>query len=514
MTLRLLLGDQLNPLHPWFRSPDPLVRYVLMEVRTEATYVRHHIQKIAAFFQAMRSFARWLEEHGHAVTYLPLDDEDNLQDIPANCVRLLKQFGCTHFEYQLPDEWRLDEQLRALAERLEADGIHTHSADTGHFLTTRQEVAGLFAGKKTWLMETFYRYMRKRLGILMEPDGQTPLENRWNFDAENRRKMPPDLHLPAHHTPVHQVQSICRMIRDAGIETIGDIDPERFTWPANRAESLALLRDFIEHKLPQFGVWQDAMTDRDDLLFHSRLSFSLNTKMISPIEVVRAAEDAWKANPDGIPLSSAEGFVRQIIGWREYMRGIYWAHMPHYASLNHFQHLEKLPDWYWTGHTRMRCLQHSIEQSLRTAYAHHIQRLMITGNFALLLGVHPDAVDQWYLGIYADAIEWVEITNTRGMSQYADGGIVATKPYTSSANYIHKMSNYCSSCSYQKDKKYGEGACPFNSLYWHFHHRHRHLLENNPRIGMVYKTWDRMQDDERQRILEQAEAYINTVDQC
>ena len=307
-------------------------------------------------------------------------------------------------------------------------------------------------------------------------------------------------------------RSIENEIYLAGVETIGRVDASQFHWPVTRKESLQLLDHFIQHALPWFGRYQDAMVRNEWLLFHSRLSFSLNTKMLHPLEVIKKAEQAWKDDPKRYPLASVEGFVRQILGWREYVRGVYWMHMPMYATLNYFEHKRKLPAFYWTGKTHMECMKQAIESSLNHAYAHHIQRLMVTGAFALLAGVHPDEVDAWYLGIYADAIEWVEMPNTRGMSQYADGGIMSTKPYAGSANYIHKMSNYCSYCVYDKNKKVGENACPFNSLYWHFYHRHREKLYNNPRIGMMYKTWDRMESKEQQQILSQAEKYLSHLD--
>jgi deoxyribodipyrimidine photolyase-related protein len=255
------------------------------------------------------------------------------------------------------------------------------------------------------------------------------------------------------------------------------------------------------------------MTTRDELLFHSRLSFGLNVKLISPLEVVRYCVDYWEKHQEAIDISQIEGFVRQIIGWREYMRGVYWAHMPEYADLNFFDHQAKLPSWFWTGDTQMKCLQHAIGQSLEGAYAHHIQRLMVTGNFALLLGVHPDEVDAWYLGIYMDAVEWVEITNTRGMSQFADGGIVGTKPYVASANYMHKMGDYCSQCAYDRKKKVGEGACPFNSLYWDFYDRHEDKLARNPRIGMMYRVWAKRDPEEKAAILEQADYYKKHIEE-
>jgi deoxyribodipyrimidine photolyase-related protein len=263
--------------------------------------------------------------------------------------------------------------------------------------------------------------------------------------------------------------------------------------------------------LPLFGTYQDAMTPNEWSLYHSRLSFSMNIKMISPSEVIHRAIKEWEKHPEKIEYNQLEGFVRQIIGWREYMRGIYWLKMPEYNSLNYFNHQEKLPDWFWTGNTKMNCLKDSIKQSLHYAYAHHIQRLMITGNFALLAGTHPDEVDAWYLGIYIDALDWVEITNTRGMSQFADGGIVGTKPYVSSASYIDKMSNYCSSCYYNKAKKVGEKACPFNSLYWNFYDKHEDKLAKNPRIGMMYKVWHRMKPEDKEALLQQADYFLKNI---
>jgi deoxyribodipyrimidine photolyase-related protein len=502
--LRLILGDQLNPLHPWFKDPSEGVIYTLMECRSETDYVRHHIQKVAGFFAAMRFFAKSLEQSGFKVVYLRLDDPENLQSIAANLERLALEHGVERIEYQFPDEYRLDQIFVGLKGRL---NISVEGVDSGHFLSACSDLGTFFQGKKTFLMESFYRAMRVKTGLLMESDGKTPIGGKWNFDAENRNKLPEGIKIPPALDFAHNVQEIVDMLTRLGVETIGRINPKQLTWPISRAESLQLLEHFLHFRLSRFGTFQDAMSTADGLLFHSRLSFSLNTKMISPLEVAQAAARFYDAHPNPEMLAQVEGFIRQIIGWREYMRGVYWAKMPGYAELNYFGHNAPLPSWFWTGKTRMKCLHHSIGQSLDNAYAHHIQRLMITGNFALLLGVAPEDVDAWYLGIYMDALEWVEITNTRGMSQYADGGIVGTKPYVSSANYIRKMSDYCGSCPYDPNKRYGANACPFNSLYWDFHVRHTAKLAKNPRIGMVYRTWDKMQAEEKERILLQAEQY-------
>jgi deoxyribodipyrimidine photolyase-related protein len=297
------------------------------------------------------------------------------------------------------------------------------------------------------------------------------------------------------------------MLDAMGVDTMGSVNPERLDWPVSRDQALRLLESFVKDRLPRFGPYQDAMAAEDGLLFHSRLSFALNVKLLHPEEILQAAVRAWEEEPQRYPLASVEGFVRQVFGWREYMRGMYWFLMPGLKDMNHFGHDGDLPAFYWSGDTAMRCLRLCIRQSLKTAYAHHIQRLMVTGSFALLAGVHPDAVDHWYLGIYADAVEWVQLPNTRGMSQFADGGIIATKPYVSSANYIRKMSDYCGDCDYEPGKRHGNGACPFNSLFWDFYARHREKLENQPRIGMMYRTWDRMDAVERRRTRRQAERY-------
>ncbi|WP_373552462.1 cryptochrome/photolyase family protein [Haliscomenobacter sp.] len=501
-TLRLVLGDQLNAQHSWLKDKDPSILYVLMEILPETQYVQHHVQKICAFFLAMRAFAESLQAAGHSVKYLQLDDRDNQQSFEANCQALIEVHSIQKFEYQLPDEWRLDQLLKSFCQSL---SIPHQVYDSEHFLSARNELADLFKGKKTYLMESFYRKMREKHQILMEPDGKTPLTGRWNYDAENRKKMPTNLSVPPTLAQYRDVENILLMLEKMGVKTMGSIQAKHFNWPVTRAESLALLEHFVQIRLRAFGDYQDAMTDRDWLLFHSRLSFSMNVKLIHPREVVDACISYWQKDQKNVPYAALEGFVRQIIGWREYMRGIYWAEMPNFAQLNYFNHQAALPTWYWTGQTKMRCLAQAIGQSLERAYAHHIQRLMLTGNFALLLGVHPDEVDAWYLGIYIDALEWVEITNTRGMSQFADGGIVGTKPYVSSANYIHKMSDHCGKCHYDKSLRYGHKACPFNALYWDFYDRHTLKLRGNPRIGMAYQIWDKMDAEERGKILAHAD---------
>jgi deoxyribodipyrimidine photolyase-related protein len=511
--LRLILGDQLNTNHSWFRENDGETLYVSMEILPETGYVKHHIQKVIGFFLAMRNFTQSLDNQGFATKHFRLDDADNAQSFEQNMLNLMQKHGVKNFAYQLPDEYRLDVLLKDFSKKIkEENGIETTVFDTEHFLSTRDDLATVFKGKKTYLMENFYRKMRIKHNLLMEMDGTTPLQNRWNFDAENRKKLPKDMVIPPAKHFYRDVSDVVAMLKKKGVETIGNVDEKHFDWCVSREEALALLDHFCQFQLIHFGTYEDAMTQRDTLLFHSKLSFAMNIKLLSPLEVVQKCVNYWQNHQKTIDIAQIEGFVRQIIGWREYMRGVYWAHMPEFATLNFFNHQADLPTWFWTGETKMNCLKNSIGQSLDKAYAHHIQRLMVTGAFSLLLGVHPDQLDKWYLGIYMDAIEWVEITNTRGMSQYADGGIVGTKPYVGSANYIDKMSDYCQNCHYDKSLRYGHKACPFNSLYWDFYDRHRDKLAKNPRIGMMYPMLNKMSPDELEKILTQAAFYKENVD--
>lgn len=507
-TLRLILGDQLNLNHSWFQKVDNSVDYVLMEVATETDYVRHHIQKVIGFFAAMREFSKELQVKGHRVIYFQLNDTNNKQSFESNLNDLLTVGNYTKFEYQEPDEYRVEEHLKNFCASL---AIPFECVSSEHFLSERHFLSQFFEGKKTYLMESFYRQMRKNHSILM--DGANPVGGKWNFDADNRKKIPANhvVSLPLLFS--NDTSEIEIEIQKANVKTIGSVNSKQFLWPINRSQSLELLDFFVEHCLPFFGTFQDAMQQNQWSIYHSRLSFSMNTKMISPKEVIDAAILSWEKNPSEISLNQLEGFVRQILGWREYMRGIYWAKMPEYSTLNFFENTASLPDWFWTGKTKMNCLSQAINQSLDFAYAHHIQRLMITGNFALLAGVNPNEVDTWYLGIYIDALEWVEITNTRGMSQFADGGIVGTKPYVSSATYIDKMSNYCGNCHYKKELKTGEKACPFNSLYWNFYDRNEAKLANNPRIGMMYNVWRKMEQSQKIALLQQAEIYLNKINE-
>ncbi len=506
-TLRLILGDQLNYNHTWFKQKNDKVTYFIIELKQESEYVTHHIQKIIGFFASMFNFVAFLKKNGHDVIYIQINDTVNKSTLEENLKYQIQKHQFQKFEYLLPDEYRIDEQLKQISESL---NIPFEAFDTEHFYTDRNELNEFFKGKKTYLLENFYRNLRKKHQVLMHEN--EPIGNQWNFDSSNRNAYKGKDEIPEPFMFNHNYSTILSEIKKSGIKYIGEANEKNFSWPTSRKQSLQLMHYFNQHLLPLFGKYQDAMHTEYWSLFHSRLSFSLNIKMISPKEVIESAILEWEKRKDEIGIEQIEGYVRQILGWREYMRGIYWAKMPDYSSLNFFQFNRKLPQWFWTGETKMNCLKHAIQQSLQHAYAHHIQRLMVTGNFALLAGIHPDEVDKWYLGIYIDAIEWVEITNTRGMSQFADGGIVGSKPYVSSANYIDKMSNYCKSCYYDKTSKTGEKACPFNSLYWLFYETHRDKLSRNPRIGMMYKILDKFSTTEKETIFKHAENYINNSD--
>jgi deoxyribodipyrimidine photolyase-related protein len=505
--LRLILGDQLNYQHSWFQKVDNDVLYTIMEMRQETDYVRHHIQKIIAFFASMYNFASWLSKKGHKVHHIMINDPENRQSLEANLNFLISKYNIERFEYILPDEYRPDRQLVSYCNTLR---ISTQVYDSEHFMTKRSELVEVFGDRKQFLMESFYRYMRKKYQILTEGDG-LPVGGKWNFDAENRSAFNKGLTIPEPLVFQHEYSKILREINKADIDHFGVAHAEDFPWPTCRKEALAVMNYFNEKLLPWFGKYQDAMLTTSPSLFHSRISFALNVKMLSPSEVIESAITTWQQHPELISLSQIEGYVRQIMGWREYMRGIYWAFMPEYKSLNYFSSFNALPDWFWTGQTQMNCMHYAITQSLETAYAHHIQRLMLTGNFTLLASINPDEVDKWYLGIYIDALEWVQLPNTRGMSQYADGGIVGSKPYVSTANYIHKMSDYCSKCRYDRSKRTGPDACPFNSLYWDFYIRNEDLLSRNPRIGMAYNQIKKMDASEKSVLQNQADYLMNNL---
>ncbi len=510
-TLRLIMGDQLNASHSWYQHKNDSVLYVIAELQQETNYVKHHIQKIAAFFLSMQAFADALQSAGHHVLHLKLEDTAHYADLPDLLLQLCARFNIECFEHQRPDEYRLLSQIQNI--NFQTHKLDYKCVDTEHFILPFDDINHYFKQDKATRLEGFYRKMRQQHNIMMT--GDQPLGGQWNFDADNRNKLKKtDLpNIPAPLVFENDVSNLKARLKKHNIEHFGEIS-DTLLWPITRKQSLELLDYFCEHGLPLFGKFQDAMTGMSDYswsLYHSRLSFSMNAKIISPMQVINRAINEFESRPDEISLAQIEGFVRQIIGWREFVRGMYWANMPSYSGLNSLNATHDLPEYFWSGKTKMNCMQKSLSQSLDHAYAHHIQRLMVIGNFCLLAGIDPDQVDQWYLGVYIDAIEWVEMPNTRGMSQFADGGLIASKPYTASGAYVNRMSDYCSGCHYSVKEKTGESACPFNSLYWHFMNHHKERFSKNPRIGMVYRNLEKMDSQLKQQTMERAEWILENL---
>ncbi|MEE4296742.1 MAG: cryptochrome/photolyase family protein [Wenzhouxiangella sp.] len=483
--LGLILGDQLNANHAVLQALNPECDRLLMgELAAEAAYVNHHGQKIALIFSAMRHHAQDLAEAGWSLTYHFFDPESPIRTFSDLVQHDLKQGDIDEIVLSWPGEWRVLDEMRSWEKSL---GVTVTVLPDTRFLNPLEEFERWAEGRKQLRMEFFYREMRRRTGLLME-EGE-PVGGQWNFDADNRKRWPgePRAVHPMRFEPDDTTQDVLRLV-ESQIPHFGELD--RFDYPVTKAQARRALAHFIKRALPNFGDFQDALPDDEDYLFHSRLSSSLNLGLLSPLEVCEAAEQAWKEGQ--APLNAVEGFIRQVIGWREYIRGIYWLKMPEYGELNGLNNRQPLPQWYWTGKTKMRCLSKAIGATRRNAYAHHIQRLMVTGNFALLLGVVPKEICDWYLAVYADAYDWVELPNTLGMVMHADGGLLASKPYAASGKYIQRMGDHCKKCRYKVSETLGEDACPFNALYWDFLIRHRDTFESNPRMKMMYRNVDRM----------------------
>ncbi|WP_168016299.1 cryptochrome/photolyase family protein [Halomonas salinarum] len=519
--LILVLGDQLSPSLASLRDLPEGAVVALCEVIEEGRYVPHHPQKIAMMFAAMRHFAVELESSGLAVHYSPLDDDDNRQQLLAEAERLARHYGCDEIRVARPGEWRLFDAIQArtgaaqqasMTEEKQAEeakpGENTalpwRLVEDDRFFTTPADFVAWARGRKSFRLEHFYRYLRKRTGLLME-DGQ-PAGGQWNFDHDNREPLPKDIGFPA--PPRHEHDTTTKAVLELTASRFGAHfgSLEAFHWPVTRPQALAELTHFLNACLPDFGRYQDALSDQSPFLFHSRLSAALNLGLLSPIEVCEAAEGEYQAGR--APLNSVEGFIRQILGWREYVRGLYWTRMPDYKRGNTLGATRDLPAFFWNADTEMRCLKRAVEMTRDHAYAHHIQRLMVTGNFALLCGVKPEALCDWYLAVYADACEWVELPNTLGMVLHADGGLMGSKPYCASGKYIDRMGDHCRQCRYDPKKVTGTHACPFNSLYWHFLEEHREALRDNPRMKLIYGSLDRMKDEKREAIHQQAEAFL------
>ncbi|MCC5963968.1 MAG: cryptochrome/photolyase family protein [Rhodobacteraceae bacterium] len=501
VTLVLVLGDQLSDGLSALQAADPVQDIIVMaEVAAEASYVPHHPKKIAFTFAAMRKFAAHLRDKGWRVAYTMLDDPQNAGSIPGELLRRTAEFGTSTVIATQPGEWRLISALEEMP-------LDVSILPDDRFLCSHKEFADWAEGRKVLRMEYFYREMRRKTGLLM--DGDKPAGGKWNYDHDNRKPASADLFRkgPPQARGDEVVESVLDLVEDRFGDNFGVLRP--FYFQTDRAGALRALDHFIEHALPDFGAYQDAMLEGDPYLYHAVIGLYLNAGLLGPLEVCERAEKAYH---DGhAPLNSVEGFIRQIIGWREYIRGIYFREGPDYPRRNALNHQRKLPALYWGAETRMNCVAQAIGQTRDLAYAHHIQRLMVTGNFALLAGINPAHVHEWYLAVYADAYEWVEAPNTIGMSQFADGGIVASKPYVSSGAYIDRMSDYCGNCHYKVRDKTGDQACPFNLLYWHFLIRHRDRFQGNPRMAQMYRTFDRMDAARRDQVLADAEDFLQRM---
>ncbi len=499
--LVLVLGDQLTQDVAALKAADRTRDVVVMaEVMGEGASVPHHPQKIALILAAMRKFALGLEAAGWRVAYSRLDDAENSQTISGEVLRRAAELGAGEVLATKPGEWRVLQDLEDLPLRVTV-------LEDDRFIASEAEFAAWADGRKQLRMEWFYRDMRRKTGLMME--GDKPAGGQWNFDHDNRKSAKADMLRPRPRDagPDAVVEEVLALV-DARFPHFGRLRP--FRWATDRAGALAALAEFVADRLPRFGDEQDAMLEGEAFLSHALISPYLNLGLLIPMEVCRAVEDAWKAG--GVPIQAAEGFIRQVIGWREFVRGIWALEGPGYLERNALEHRRALPAVYWGGETRMACMKAAVGQTRDLAYAHHIQRLMVTGNFALLAGVDPAFVHEWYLSVYIDAFEWVEAPNTLGMSQFADGGVLGSKPYVSSGAYIDRMSNHCGACAYKVKVKVGEGACPFNMLYWHFLDRHRERFRSNARMGQMYRVWDAMEETHRTAVLAGAEAVLQRLD--
>lgn len=492
--LILVLGDQLSPTLSALQQASMSDIIVMAEVGAETEYVPHHPKKIAFTLTSMRKFAAQLRDQGHTVEYTMLGDPENTHSITGELIRYASKHDAKEIVTTEPGEWRLISALEDMP-------IPTTILPDTRFIASHKEFEDWAEGRKELRMEWFYRDIRRKTGLLM--NGDKPEGDKWNFDHDNRKAAPKDITYagPLKFAPDEDVLELV----DARFnDNFGDLRP--FWYATDAAEAEQHLDHWLKGALPNFGDYQDAMLNDHKFLYHSIISFYINAGLLDPLDVCKRAEAEYAAGR--APLNAVEGFIRQIIGWREYMRGIYFLEGPDYTSRNELNHTRDLPEFFWGADTKMNCFAKTVEQTKTDAYAHHIQRLMVTGNFALLAGIDPHQVHEWYLAVYADAYEWVEAPNVIGMSQWADGGIVGSKPYISSGNYIDKMSDYCKTCAYKVKDKTGEDACPFNLLYWNFLTRHRERFAGNHRMGNMYRVWDRMDESKRETVLAEAGAWL------
>lgn len=508
-TLRLILGDQLSQSISSLLGADREGDTILIvEVMEEAKYVPHHKKKIAFLFSAMRHFAESLRGQGWHVRYVTLDDPENSGSFSGEIERAVASLMPDRVVVTEPGEWRVMQMFRDWQETL---GVPVEIREDTRFLCSTERFARWADGKKSLRMEYFYREMRREHGVLMR--GEDPEGGQWNYDAENRERLPAAISIPDHpqFEPDRITEAVLALVESGFASHPGALRP--FAMPVTRDQALEVLDRFVEERLPLFGKYQDAMKQGEPKLFHSMVSAALNCGLLEPLEIIRCAENAYHCGH--APLNAVEGFIRQILGWREYVRGLYWLKMPDYAQTNAQTNAlnasRPLPDFYWTGATDLNCLRHVIGETLENAHAHHIQRLMVTGNFALLAGISPPQIEEWYLAVYADAYEWVELPNTHGMVMFADGGYLASKPYAASGAYIDRMSDYCGNCRYKVKEKTGPEACPFNYLYWNFLIENAALLRKNQRMSVIYGNLDRMGPARQEEIVASARTFLESL---
>ncbi|QWD96183.1 cryptochrome/photolyase family protein [Polynucleobacter sp. MG-6-Vaara-E2] len=503
--LVLILGDQLDLKSAALKDFNVQTDEVLMvESKHEAQYVWSHQAKIALFLSAMRHFAQSLRDLNYPITYI---QNTSLSIVEALKEKIQKD-NITHLICLEPGEWRLKQEIEGLAKELQ---LQLDMRDDDHFYCSHQEFLDWASGKKELRLEYFYRLMRKTHQILVDADGN-PEGGQWNFDQDNRKpypkKGPGIIDDPVLFEPDAVTQEVIAYVSQTYAKHPGSL--EAFRWPVTRDQALEALHYFVEYRLRNFGVYQDAMWTDTPYGWHSILSSSLNLKLLNPREVIAAVIDAWKKY--SLDLSTVEGFIRQILGWREFVRGMYYLDMPKMAQDNYYEHQRALPKWYWSGKTNMACMKDAIGQTMKYGYAHHIQRLMVTGNFALLAEILPSAVCDWYLAVYVDAIEWVELPNTAGMALFANGGRFTSKPYIASGAYIKRMSNYCDSCKYKPDVRFGETACPVTTLYWNFLIKHRAQFDASPRTRLMTANLKRISDDDQKLIVQHAQHVLAHLD--
>ena len=504
-TLRLILGDQLTPDISSLRDADKSNDIILLcEVFAEAVYVKHHQKKIAFLFSAMRHFAAKLSESGWRVDYVSLDQKGNSHSFSGEVARAVARHEPQGVIVTCPSEWRVLEEMRNWETTLPCA---VELRDDDRFYCTLDEFASWAEGRKQLRMEYFYRELRRKTGILMSEN--EPIGGQWNYDAENRGRAPDDLEVPKHTSfaPDDITNEVLHLVENRFGAHFGTLRP--FEFAVTHEQAAYVLDRFIAERLPLFGIYQDAMVEGEAFMFHAHIGLYLNCGLLSPQQAIIAAENAYHAG--AAPLNATEGFIRQILGWREFVRGLYWLKMPDYADQNALEAHRPLPAFFWTADTKMNCLKQCVSETRDHAYAHHIQRLMVLGNFALLAGLSPKDVNEWFMIVYADAYEWVELPNVSGMALYADGGVLASKPYASGGAYIERMSNYCRSCHYNVKQKTGEQACPFNYLYWDFLIRHQDRLSSNARMGMMYRTLSKMTDEKRATILADSQRFLSEL---